>query len=114
MECAAPNCSQVIPQERLKRYPNTKTCSTSCSKDYRKDYVANWMGFYVLKKADIETDPRFLQAQASEDAGDKADAFFLRGKVLEQAIQADQNRRHESGGDIKTYRQRHPKQPPPG
>ena len=112
LECAAPNCTQVIPEERRSRYPNTKTCSPPCAKANRKAYVANWMGFYVLKKADLDTDPRWAQAQEMEEKGDRSGAWLLRNKVLEQAIQADQNRRQTSDGNIKTYRERVAKRPP--
>ena len=111
LECAAPNCTQVIPEERRSRYPNTKTCSPPCAKAHRKAYVANWMGFYLLKKADIEADPRWDQAQAMKEKDDPVAAWTLRDKVLAQAIQNDQNRRHASDGNIKTYREMHPKRP---
>ena len=114
LECAAPHCAQAIPQARLKRYLNTKTCSPPCAKEHRKAYVANWMGFYLLKKADIDTDPRWAQAQAMEEKGDELGALIERNKVKQQAMKADQNRRHQSGGDIKTYREMVAKRPPRG
>ena len=114
LECAAPNCAQVIPEARRKRYPNTKTCSPPCSKEHRKAYVANWMGFYLMKKADLDADLRWANVQALEAAGDRIGAAMLRGKIEQQAKKADQNRRHQSEGDIKTHREMHSKRSPSG
>ena len=111
LECAAPNCTQVIPEERRRRYPNTKTCSPPCAKANRKAYVANWMGFYVLKKADLDTDPRWAEVHAREEAGDLFQAAVLRGKIEMQARKDDEQRRSQSEGNIKTYKAMHPKRP---
>ena len=111
LECAAPNCPNEIPEARRKRYPRTKTCSKPCSKAYRKAYVANWMGFYLLKKADLEAGLRWRNVQGMEAAGDELGAMIARGKVEQDAERNDQNRRQASDGNIKTYREMHPKRP---
>ena len=98
MLCAAPNGSNPIPVARRKRYPNTKTCSMPCSKEYRKAYVAEWMRLYLQKKADLYGDPRWETVREYEATGRAFDAWLLRGKIKKDVAQADRERRGDGGG----------------
>ena len=109
--CEAPDCYQVIPQARLERYPDCKTCSPTCSKNHRKAYKTSWVGFYLLKKAQLDGDPRWRNVREYERSGDYIGAAILRNKIEMEARKADQARRHASDGDIKIYRAMHPKPP---
>ena len=94
MICTLPNCSKEIPPARRQRYPKTKTCSPTCSKEARKAYKAQWMRLYLKKKADLDGDLRWQWVREYEATGRRYEAWKLRGEIEKEVNKAHQELQH--------------------
>lgn len=58
-------CSKEIPSARLEIIPNTKTCSTACSKVLQKEYQKKWVE-RKKKERKLERERRKLMANSEK------------------------------------------------